>query len=135
LEKLVKVTAAEGLVAGPLTVIALSVYVAYFFFGPAAQIGTVQVLLLVGFVLLSSVVLLLVSQGFWLMVQQRRTQGVKWWGGDLDSGLDEALRMSFHMFSVLAGCWLLWMSLTLEAYGPYIRAYVPALSLRYLGRE
>ena len=118
LEKLAKITAAEGLVAGPLTVIALSTYVAYFFFGPAARIGTVQLLLLVGFVLLSSVVLLLLSQGFWLIVEERQSQGVKWWGGDIDSGLDEALRMTLHMFSVLAGCWLLLVSLTLEAYGP-----------------
>jgi hypothetical protein len=130
LEKLVKITAAEGLIAGPLTVFALCVYLAYFFLGPAARIGIIQVLLLVSYVLFAGVGLLLVSQGWLLMLQQRQAQGLNWWGGDLDAGLDEAWRMTFHMFSIIAGLWLLAMSLTVEA---YIGVVTPILRLKILG--
>ena len=130
MEKLVKITAAEGLVAGPLTAFALCVYFAYFFFGPAARIGVVQVLMLVSYVVFSGVGLLFVSQGWLLMVQRRRAQGLDWWGGDLDSVLDEAWRMSFHVFSIITGLWLLAMSFTVEA---YIGVVMPILRLKILG--
>ena len=127
LERLIKFSVAEALVAVPLTVLTLCICFAYYIFGIKSKVGTLQVLLLLGFVLSSAFVLLFMTQGLWFMVQQRRTQGVRWWRDGIPSEAEFATGMALSLGIFVAAWWLLSMSLTFEA---YLGTMVPSLGLK-----
>ena len=99
-----------------MTAATLYTCLGHYLFDPTAQHGTFQLLLLLGLFLLSVPILFLMIYGAWFTMQRRRTHGVDWWGADLESEVEMALEMTFSTFSVVAGCWLSLVSLTLEVY-------------------
>jgi len=115
LEKLVKLAVAEGMVAIPSTMFTLYTYFTHYIVRGWRQIGILQALLLLGFVLLSALMTFFAGYGLLMMVQQRRTHGVRWWSGGVDSQMELALRMSFMTISGVFGWWLMLMSLLVRS--------------------
>lgn len=116
LERLVKFTAAAGLVAVPMTVFALYCCLAYYIIENKNKFGMTQAVPFLSFIALSALVLTLMWGGLSFMMERRRTQGIKWWGAGIDSELEQAFRMAMAGMSLAAGCWLLLVSVICEAY-------------------
>lgn len=142
MEKLVKVVVAEVLVAVPLNVASLCICFAYYIFGTTDQISILQMFLLLGFVLMSALFLTTVGSMVWIIMGQRRTQRVRWWGAQWlvkfngnsinnESEAEWGVRMAMRGFAVPVGWWLLLMSMTFQSYAV---VFVPSLDLRLLGR-
>lgn len=123
MEKMVKATAAEMIVAVPLTIYNLYVCSGYYLFNFPYRIGSLigsfQMFLFVGSVLLSIVVLALVWQGMSTMIEMRRTCGLKWWGADMDVDVEPGFRMATCGFSAVGAWWLASVSLGIASHADW----------------
>lgn len=118
MEKLVKLAAAEGLVAIPLTIYLLYIcFVYYVLYSPhrlGSLIGGVQMALFVIFGLLSALVLTILFSGGRLMFQRRQESGLRWWGADMSAEMEPGFRMGLSAMTLAVAWWIAVVSLGLH---------------------
>ncbi|KAK5167621.1 uncharacterized protein LTR77_007320 [Saxophila tyrrhenica] len=116
LEKLAMFTAAEAIVAYPLTPYALGVCLAHHFSPFSGPVSTVATILIPASCFCGTIMLFATSYGLTIMLRRRRAQGGNWWGGELDEQMQFALGMSFWFFSIVLGWWVLGMAFVVGLY-------------------
>lgn len=107
-----------------MTMFALYCCFAYYIYDSETGFGIFQALPLVSVTALSLLALVFVWEGLSFMLARRRLQGTKWWGAELDSNDEQAWRMAMTGMAIFAGCWLLLVSGTCEA---YLGTFTPVL--------
>lgn len=146
LEPLVKFTAAATIVFVPLNLLTLYACLTYNILDASASAGMVNAvplkflnasapggianaILLIVFILVSALQLTLAFQGYQFMMQRRREQGTRWWGGSVDAEEDQPYRMAFTAFSQLTAWWVAVLCQVLEAHtrGAYGDISAPAM--------